>query len=142
MRYILEQNDYWNYRTNVRLFDMLFNDDMVDIIMTRNGITAPWRDLTIKNRISIILTKLDELAIDLEEYKNETASIDEDDNYYDSELEDIDSDELTEMVVMLDDLEKGKYDKKAFSESISKFSNKEKEFNDYIRNITVKKFKI
>jgi len=37
MKYIVEHNNYWNYRLNLRFFDMLFNHEKEDILLTWNS---------------------------------------------------------------------------------------------------------
>jgi len=78
----------------------------------------------------------------LNDYENEN-----DEKYYDSELEDMDSEEIKDILKIINNIKSGKYDKKALEESLKKYPEhfskiSEKEFKDYIKNISVKKFKI
>ena len=156
MRFILERNEYWNYRLNKRFFNMLFKKDKVDILLTWNNdwnidITAPWSILSIKNKINIIEERMIYMLDIIKDYERNKKFKDDYEltqygyEYYDSDLEDIDIEDVEDLILIIKNLKNGKYDKKVYLETLrnKNISNEiKKEFDDYIRNISVKKFKI
>ena len=152
MKFILERNAYWYYRLNKRFFEMLFSKNKVDILLTwNNDITAPWSILSIKNKINIIEERMIYMLDIIKDYER-NKKIKEDYEltqyeyeYYDSNLEHIDIEDIEDLISIIKDLKNGKYDKKAYLETIKEQNVSDetiKEFEEYIRNISVKKFKI